>query len=341
MKLKADAVFEGGGVKGIGLVGAVAEIEKAGYEFVNLAGSSAGGIVASLLAVGYEADEIRVELERLNYNSFKDEGLLDKLGIIGKGLSIGFEYGIYEGEYFEKWLESLLTRKNKTAFGEIITEEFKKGKAAEKYKYKLQVIAADITDRRLLVLPGDLKSMGYEPDRFSISRAVRMSMSIPFFFEPARLQDMNGRVHYIVDGGVLSNYPIWLLDDGKKNPPWPTFGFKLTEPDKRALKPADRNPINNPISFLKSVIGTMMDAHDNYHISISTGDFARTIGIPTVVNVNGAEEEIKTVDFDITQEKSRALYNNGVRAGAAFLNKWDFAEWKKKYRSGISGTNKA
>lgn len=334
MKLRADAVFEGGGVKGIGLVGGVAAIEDAGYEFVNLAGTSAGAIVASLLAVDFKADQIKEEMEKLDYNSFKDEGLLDKLGIIGKGLSIGFEYGIYEGEYFEKWLEGLLLRKGKTTFGQILTKEYKNGKAGERYKYRLQVIAADITDRRLLVLPGDLKSFGYDPEQFSISRAVRMSMSIPFFFEPVKLRDTNGRDHYIVDGGVLSNYPIWLLDDGKKNPPWPTFGFKLTEPDKRALKPADRNPINNPISFLKSVIGTMMDAHDNYHISMSTGDYDRTIGIPTVVTVNGVEEEIKTVDFDISREKSQALYENGVKAGAEFLDKWDFAEWKKKYRSG-------
>ena len=101
--------MKGGGVKGIGLVGAVAEIEKAGYEFVNLAGISAGAIVASLLAVDYKAAEIKTELEKLNYNNFKDEELLDKLGIIGKALSIGFEYGIYEGEYFEKWLENLLS----------------------------------------------------------------------------------------------------------------------------------------------------------------------------------------------------------------------------------------
>jgi NTE family protein len=39
--MKTDAVFEGGGVKGIGLVGAVAEVQKAGYEFENLAGTSA------------------------------------------------------------------------------------------------------------------------------------------------------------------------------------------------------------------------------------------------------------------------------------------------------------
>ena len=307
---------------------------------MNLAGTSAGAIVASLLAVDYKAAEIKTELETLNYNNFKDEGLLDKLGIIGNGLSIGFEYGIYEGEYFEKWLENLLAAKGKTVFRDITMPDYKKGKTEEKYRYKLQVIAADITERRLLVLPGDLKSLGYDPDMFSLSRAVRMSMSIPFFFEPVKLQDMNGRVHYVVDGGVLSNYPIWLLDDGKKNPPWPTFGFKLTEPDKRALKPADRNPINNPISFLKSVIGTMMDAHDNYHISISTGDYDRTVGIPTLVTVKGLEEEIKTVDFDISQEKSQALYDNGVRAGAEFLKKWNFADWKKKYRAGID-TRKA
>jgi len=52
MLQKADAVFEIGGVKGIGLVGAVYEVEKAGYEFENLAGTSAGAIVASLLADG-------------------------------------------------------------------------------------------------------------------------------------------------------------------------------------------------------------------------------------------------------------------------------------------------
>ena len=33
----------------------------------------------------------------------------------------------------------------------------------------------------------------------------------------------------IVDGGMLSNYPIWLYDsDGV--PEWPTFGMLLVEP---------------------------------------------------------------------------------------------------------------
>ena len=328
MALKTDAVFEGGGVKGIGLVGAVYEIENAKYEFENIAGTSAGAIVASLLAAGYKSEEIKAELERLKYNDFKDEGLLDKLGVIGKGLSIGFEYGIYEGEYFEDWLDNLLRVKGKSTFGDIKTQY-----SEDKYKYKLQVIAADITDRKLLVLPGDLKDFGYDPDQFSISRAVRMSMSIPVFFEPVKLRDNSGRTHYIVDGGVLSNYPVWLLDDGSKKPEWPTFGFKLVEPDKRAFKGPDRNPINNPISFLKAVMGTMMDAHDNYHISRTRGDFDRTIGIPTVVKINGREKEIKTTDFDITRDESHELFNNGAEAAQNFLKTWNFEDWKKNYRS--------
>jgi NTE family protein len=330
--MKADAVFEGGGVKGIGLVGAVAEVQKAGYEFENLAGTSAGAIVASLLAAGYRGSEIRGILETLNYNSFKDEGLLDKLGLMGKGLSLGFEYGIYEGEFFESWLEGLLKAKKRTVFGDLLMPGFREGKDPAKYKYKLQVVAADITDRRLLVLPGDLKPLGYDPDAFSISRAVRMSMSIPLFFEPVKLRDGSGRPHYIVDGGVLSNYPIWLLDDNSPNPPWPTFGFKLMEPDARAIKEGSRNPINNPISFLKAVFGTMMDAHDNYHISNSKGDYDRTIGISTVVKVNGTEKEIKTVDFDMTRQESSALYENGVKAAKGFLQTWDFEKWKKDFR---------
>jgi NTE family protein len=130
----------------------------------------------------------------------------------------------------------------------------------------------------------------------------------------------------------LSNYPIWLLDDNSTDPPWPTFGFKLMEPDKRAVKAGSRNPINNPISFLKAVFGTMMDAHDNYHISKSKGDYDRTIGIPTVVTVDGTEKEIKTVDFDMTRQESDALYENGMRAARNFLEKWDFETWKKLYR---------
>ena len=42
----ADLVLEGGGVKGIGLVGAISVLEEHGYVFHRVAGTSAGAIVA-------------------------------------------------------------------------------------------------------------------------------------------------------------------------------------------------------------------------------------------------------------------------------------------------------
>jgi NTE family protein len=326
--LKTDAVFEGGGVKGIGLVGAVSAIEKAGFEFENLAGTSAGAIVAALLAVGYTATEIRKELETLDYSNFKDEGTLQKLGVIGKGLSIVFNYGIYKGDYFESWLEYLLQAKGKKTFGQIKTSY-----PEEKYRYKLQVIVTDITERRLLVLPHDLRHFGFDPDRFSIAKAVRMSISIPLFYKPVKLKDINGKVHLLLDGGVLSNYPIWLLDDGTSNPPWPTFGFKLTELNTRELKSGPANTIKNPISYMAALIATMIEAHDNFHISRSKGDYDRTIRIPTTIVLDHGVKEIKTVDFDITTEESKLLFNNGENAASEFLKSWDFETWIKKYRT--------
>ena len=73
MQKVCDGVFEGGGVRGIGHVGAVFELERQGYSFDRVAGSSAGAIVAALLAVGYSGVEIRREMENTDYLKFKEK----------------------------------------------------------------------------------------------------------------------------------------------------------------------------------------------------------------------------------------------------------------------------
>jgi NTE family protein len=267
-------------------------------------------------------------LSKLDYLKFKDECILSKFGVLGKMLNVLFKYGIYEGAYFEKWLDELLVKKGKTTFGDIRIKHV----THEKYRYKFQAIASDITSKRMLVLPGDLKEFGFDPDKFSISRAVRMSMSIPLYFDPVRMTDKMGKIHYIVDGGLLSNYPIWLLDDGTKNPPWPTFGFKLYDKDEENRRGAKINKITNIIGYFEYLIGTMLDAHDKYHISELKGDFERTILIPTDINIHGRNKSIMTTDFKITHEESKALFKNGVTTARKFLEDWDFGDWKRKYR---------
>jgi len=83
-KQMINAVFEGGGVKGIGLVGAVSITEELGYRFANVAGTSAGAIISTLIAAGYSANELKTILDELDYNEFKDKGLVDKIPLVGR-----------------------------------------------------------------------------------------------------------------------------------------------------------------------------------------------------------------------------------------------------------------
>lgn len=324
MLKKCDGIFEGGGVKGIGFAGALAAIEQDGYEFENVIGTSAGAIVASLIAAGYTSDEILHELTVVNFNDFKQEGMLSQFGGIGKMLNTCKNFGIYKTDYFETWLEELLKRKNKTFFKDIRTDS-----VDPRYKYKFQAVASDLTDNKMLILPRDLEDIGINADEFKISTAVRMSMSIPFYFEPHMLWDDFGRKHLIVDGGLLSNYPISIMDDGTQRPPWPTFGFRFSECDNVCLT----NPIDNIVDFGKSIVTTVLDAHDKYYeTEIIKGDKERTIFINTTISVNEKKRKIKTTDFNINKEELYALYENGKTAGKAFLSSWNFDKWVKKYR---------
>lgn len=67
----AYAIFEGGGVKALAHVGALKALEEVKLALVGVAGTSAGAIIAALVAVGYEPDEIFLSsndniLSRLN-----------------------------------------------------------------------------------------------------------------------------------------------------------------------------------------------------------------------------------------------------------------------------------
>ena len=312
---KADAVFEGGGVKGIGLVGAVAVAEEKGYHWENLAGTSAGAIVAALLAAGYRAAELKEVLQELDYNRFKDTSLLDRVPFAGPLASLVFEKGIYEGKFFENWMRGLLREKQVETFKDLIMEDYQDD---ARYRFRLRVIASDISRGRLLVLPQDIADYGMIPENLDVAAAVRMSMSIPFFFEPIELRNMKtNQASYIVDGGLLSNFPVWLFDSEGSIPQWPTFGFKLVEPGE-----GTPHRVRGPISLLTSLFATMMEAHDARYIEDE--QFVRTIPIPTL--------GVGTTEFDISQARSEALYQSGRQAAEKFLAAWDFHDYVEKYR---------
>jgi NTE family protein len=99
-----DLVFEGGGVKGVGLAGAYAALEEEGWEPQCVAGASAGAITATLVAAGYSGAELREEVLALQFREFKDEGCEDRIPSIGRQMWILRDYGVYEGRRFLEWM---------------------------------------------------------------------------------------------------------------------------------------------------------------------------------------------------------------------------------------------
>ena len=106
--LHADLVFEGGGVKGIGLAGALATLEERAYGSQNIAGTSAGAITAALMAAGYSASELREIIISLDYRQFQDRAWEDKVPLVERSLSLLLDLGLYEGDRFLEWIRERL-----------------------------------------------------------------------------------------------------------------------------------------------------------------------------------------------------------------------------------------
>ena len=169
----ADLVCKGGGVKGIALVGALSYFEECGYVWKKVAGTSVGAIIASLVAVGYSASEIKDIMYNLDYKKFTDKNALQSVPFVGSLLSLFYCKGIYAGDYVENFLREKFELKGKKYFKDIY----------ENNESKLKVIATDVTNHKLVVLPDDLVKYNIDPMEFEIAKAVRMSLSIPFLID--------------------------------------------------------------------------------------------------------------------------------------------------------------
>lgn len=306
--MKADIVCEGGGVKGIALLGAIYYLEEQGYKFERFAGTSAGAIVTSLLAVGYSGKELKELLLNLNLKSFYDKNKLTLLPFIGPTISLFKNKGLFSGNNIESYLNDMYKTKGKTKFKDIAVNGVS----------PLKVIASDVTNKQLLILPDDLSKYNIDPLEFEIAKAVRMSISIPFYFNPVILK--NGKEEsFIVDGGLLSNFPVWIFDV-ENNPRWPTFGLKLiSNQDMKKISPNK----SNLISFAFDVVDTMLSKDDEAFLN--NKDSIRTIKIRTY--------DVGTVDFAISKEEYLTLFNSGYNCAKTFLAKWNFNSYVSRYRT--------
>ncbi|EGQ24131.1 MULTISPECIES: patatin-like phospholipase family protein [Sporosarcina] len=288
--MRIDGVFSGGGLKGFALVGAVQELEKQGYRFRNLAGTSAGAILASFLAAGYTANEIEKMLAEEDFQSLLDPRKTLLPFPFMKWVSLYWRMGLYQGKALEDWFFDKLARKGCYAFGDLP-------------KDSLKLVASDLTNGKMMLLPDDLEQYGYDPDKFSIAKALRMSCGIPYFFEPVRLDAPKGAV--VVDGGVLSNFPMWIFDDDTRHP---LIGLKLS----RRQEETSGRPIHNALQLFEALFSTMKNAHDEKYISREHEK--NIVFIPV--------DDYSATQFDLTEEQMEELLNIGRNRTKQFLRTW-------------------
>jgi NTE family protein len=290
--MKIDGVFSGGGMRSIAMVGAYQVLEEKGIQITRLAGTSGGSVIAAFIAAGYSSQELKDLVFETKTTSLLDERRPCFSQFLSKWLLMYWRMGLYKGDALEGWIGDKLAKKGVRTFLDLP-------------EGTLRLIASDLTSGRLLVLPDDLLAYGIDLKHFPLAKAIRMSCSIPYFFEPVKLKTSDG-VHYIVDGGVLSGFPMWLFGDEKTVRP--VIGVTL----KPSIKERKKKEIRNAFQLYESLFATMKEAHDTRYIEKKYAK--NVIFIPTSAS--------DTVNFDLLDEKKHALIEIGRERTIAFLHSW-------------------
>lgn len=347
-----DVVFEGGGAKGSAFVGALTALQAAGHRTRRLIGTSAGAITATLLAAGYNPEDMLAAvnekqpngkprfatfmdhprgsdfaqaqkdasdtahvLQSVHLPAIADRTLINLLldtPLYPTLFSIVECGGVFAGNAFLAWLIEKLAVKGVTADDTLATFQAKK-------KVDLSVVASDTTDMEMLVL--NPRTAPNVP----IVWAVRMSMSIPMIWREVVWQDAWGPYrgrkktgNIIVDGGVLSNFPIRLIDQlvpeimGDTDPA-AALNLGLLLDEALVVPGVNPAPPSLPqemrvVQRLSRLMDTMMGAQDNDEIRQHADEICR-------LPVKG----YGTTEFDMPDAKLKALVDAGHEALVAHL----------------------
>ncbi|CAM3314675.1 phospholipase [Mycobacterium intermedium] len=327
-----DLVLSGGGVKGVGLVGAVVALMDAGYSVKRVSGVSAGSLVGSILAAASNGDQLTTAQIKemaltLPYPKFRDAGPAGHLPVVGQAWGLVRDSGIYRGDFAHQWIRSELKNLGVTKFGDLALND---KQMPEERRYRLAVTVTDITTGQLVRLPWDYRRIyGLDPDEQVVADAVRASMSIPFYFRPVTLTSADGLTSTLVDGGVLSNFPIDSFDrlDGKP-PRWPTFGItvlpNLPEGNDQVIPGIGALRLLGPPSvLLEQLITTMFVGRDQTYLN-QPWVSARAIRVDSTA--------VNFLDFNISRTDATALFGKGYKAAEAFLSTWNWVKYLERFR---------
>jgi NTE family protein len=313
-----NLVFEGAGIRGIAYSGAIRELESKNIlqNIQRVGGTSSGAITALLLSIGYSADEITTIVNSTPYKRFND----GRFFFIG-GLNRFQKYfGWYRGKKFEQWLSKLI--EVKTGNADITFQEL-----VEKGSKDLYVTGTCLNKQSLIVFSNE------NYPGMKVRDAVRISMSIPFYFEAVfidstrnivrRPKNKNG-LDIMVDGGFTANFPIKIFDSTKyfevtrqnvfaPNPQ--TIGFRIDRGDQirndtsgKGLAPFEINSLKDYFRAFYNIVIENLNRQ-----TLTKEDWQRTVSI--------SDGNVAPRVRRLSRKELAVLMDNGAAATLHFLSK--------------------
>lgn len=327
-KIKAYAIFAGGGVKGAAFAGCLKAAEEFGFEFVGYAGASAGSIAAALACAGYNADELKTLLAETDYRTFFEdngEGLSDLLdsafgfdASVLSFLSLPLDYarnrstlgtikkffGLYEGKNLNDFIRNKLTEKVRSGRSERTrnskNKEISFAELEKEVGKPLKVIVSDIVKNKPVVFSSE------DEKDVSVTDAVRASSSFPFVFKPTKI----GKRELLVDGGLSCNLPFFVFEKERQKNHLPVIAFNLV-PETTAKPPY------NLMDFCSDMINTALESSEALLHQFIHGLYI----VPVKTNVG-------TFEIKLSKEKQELLYLSGYKSSMSYFNE-NLKEWQQ------------
>ncbi|MBN1265032.1 MAG: patatin-like phospholipase family protein [Anaerolineales bacterium] len=331
-----NLVFKGGGMRGAAYIGVLEVLDREGVldQIERVAGASSGAITATLLSLRRDLAETLHLIETIDFSRVpqrKQEGNTTVVPLLSRkvdlsaleGLSSEVEsanrlirrYGWFSSEYVYHWMQGVIARccngNGMASFADF-----------RAYGYRdLYIVVSNLSRRRSEVFSAQLT-----PD-VSVADAVRLSMSIPLFFEGLQFDGKRfGSGDYYVDGGVFDNYPIHIFDDLQfaqssqhyhNGINWETLGCYLY-PNRAEAHPYE--PITGLMSYMKAVVSSLYNAHQVTALDLNLLNQMRTIKIDDC--------GVDPTEFSLTREDNRykCLVQSGREAAEAYLDGYNLSE---------------
>lgn len=327
-RVETDVILSGGGVLCVALAGALDELARSGCSFVRIAGNSGGSIAGSLLAA-MEASGTPVEgnlvdlVYRMPFETFRQVRTHHMLKPLAEAHNLVRYGGVHDGSALRDWIDGALEEFGVHTFSDLALPAACCEDIPPDRRYRLVVTASDVSTATPALFPWDDPRYGVRPGSQPVADAVRMSLSVPYYFTPVRMRDDGGQVHTLVDGFLFTNYPAGIFDPPVGvRPPRQVIGINLSG----ILPHDDRHvhQVKGPLSLGRALVTSLVGALDSSFID-DPQHVARTISVPAM------ECGVHIMDFDLTRSDKRRLIDSGRRAAAEFLATWDFGRYCEEY----------